>query len=199
MTKSTALKSPGAGGSFFLDMALGTVAGAAGVWVMDRVGWSMYQREDRAAVVRELQARRGGADVACTDGERAALRHDSRAGTPGKDTAHVAVEKLVSLTGLPLRTEQRNAAGIVVHYALGFVPGALHAIVRRKVPAVRAGGGALYGFGLFLLNDEILAPALGLASGPRRYPWQAHARGMVTHVVLGVVTERALRLSDRAR
>ncbi len=34
-------------------------------------------------------------------------------------------------------------------------------------------------------------------SGPGAYPWQAHTRGLIAHVVLGVVTESALKLFDR--
>lgn len=199
MTKSTGVEDLDNSGSLFLDLALGAAAGAAGVWVMDRVGWRMYDREDPGALAQELQARRGGSDVGFTDAEKAALDQQPQTGPVGKDTAHVAVEKLASLSGIKVRTEQPNPAGIAVHYALGVLPGALHAVLRRKVPVVRAGGGALYGFGLFVVNDETVAPVLGLASGPRKYPWQAHARGLVAHVVLGVVTETALRLVDRAR
>lgn len=35
----------------------GAVAGAARVWLMDRVGWFLYRREDPAAVQREQAAR----------------------------------------------------------------------------------------------------------------------------------------------
>lgn len=31
-----------------------------------------------------------------------------------------------------------------------------------------------------------------LAADPRRYPWQAHARGLVAHLVYGLVTDTAL-------
>lgn len=178
---------------------LGAVAGAVGVWAMDRAGWFMYDHEDPDAVAQELQGRRGGGDVEFTKAEAGARQQQAQPGAPGKDTAHVAVEKAARLTSANIRTGQPNRAGIVVHYALGVLPGALHAVLRRKIPAVRAGAGALYGAGLFVVNDEMVAPALELASGPRQYPWQAHARGLVTHMVLGVVTETVLRAFDRAR
>ncbi|WP_258805783.1 DUF1440 domain-containing protein [Pseudarthrobacter sp. NS4] len=185
--------------SVALDMLLGAVAGAAGVWAMDRVGWFLYNHEDPDAVVRELQARKGGTDVEYTDAEKEALDRQRQAQPAGKDVAHVGVEKLAALSGINVHTGQPNPSGVALHYALGILPGALHAVVRRKVPVMQAGGGALYGFGLFVINDEVVAPALGLASGPTEYPWQAHARGAVTHVVLGVVTESLLRLFDRVR
>ena len=50
---------------------------------------------------------------------------------------------------------------------------------------------------MFLVNDEILAPVLGLASGPAAYPWQAHARGLVGHLVLGAVTDTVLAVTEQ--
>lgn len=185
--------------SVAVDMLLGAVAGAIGVWAMDRVGWFLYNHENKDAVARELQARKGGDDVEYTDSEREALDRQPQAQPAGKDVAHVGVEKVAAMTGINVHTGQPNPSGIALHYALGILPGALHAVVRRKVPVMQAGAGALYGFGLFVVNDEVVAPSLGLASGPTEYPWQAHARGAVTHVVLGVVTESVLRLFDRVR
>jgi hypothetical protein len=49
------------------------------------------------------------------------------------------------------------------------------------------------------VNDEVLAPALGLASGAARYPWQAHARGLVGHLVLGAATDTVLDVLDRVK
>ncbi len=39
----------------------------------------------------------------------------------------------------------------------------------------------------------------GLASGPTAYPWQAHARGLVAHLVLGATTDAVLGAADRIR
>ena len=92
---------------------------------------------------------------------------------------------------------QPHPAGIAVHYALGVLPGALYAPLRRRLGGLGAGRGLLYGLGLFLVNDELLAPALGLASGPTAYPWQAHARGLAEHLVLGAATDAVLGAADR--
>jgi hypothetical protein len=159
-----------------MDMVLGALAGAAGVWVMDRVGWAMYDREDPEALAQEHRARPGGRDV-----------------------AHAMVAKAGQVTGADVPTEQPNPAGIAVHYGLGMLPGALYGAARNEIPGLRAGNGALYGLGLSVMNDEVAAPLLGVASEPGAYPWQAHARGIVSHVVLGVVTESVLKLFDRLR
>ncbi len=157
-----------------VDLVLGAIAGAAGVWVMDRVGWLMYDREDPAALAQEQRARPGGRDV-----------------------AHAMVAKVGDVTGWEVPREQPNAAGLAVHYGLGMVPGALYAVARREVPALRAGNGALYGSVLFAVNDEAAAPLLGVASGPTAYPWQAHARGLVAHLLLGLATDASLNALDR--
>lgn len=36
----------------------------------------------------------------------------------------------------------------------------------------------------------------GLAASPGDYPWQDHARGLVAHLVYGIVTDTVLRLLD---
>jgi hypothetical protein len=46
---------------------------------------------------------------------------------------------------------------------------------------------------MFAPEDEIANPSLGFAAPPRRYPWQPHARGLVAHLVYGVVTEMLLQ------
>jgi hypothetical protein len=71
---------------------------------------------------------------------------------------------------------------------LGIMPGAVYGALRDRAPYVGAGRDGLRGLALFLVQDEGLNALLGLSGPPRRYPWQAHARGLVAHVVYGVVT-----------
>ncbi len=157
-----------------LDMVKGVVAGAAGVWVMDQITWGMYLREDPEAFRQEQAARIGG-----------------------KDVAHVAAGKLAHAFGTTLTPEQPHPAGLAIHYALGIVPGALYGALRKRAGRVGAGRGLLYGLALFLVNDELLNPILGLSSGPMAYPWQAHFRGLVGHLTLGVATDVVLNLLDQ--
>lgn len=170
---SLALRAERDDGNLLLDWAKGALAGAAGVWAMDRVGWVLWRLEDRENVHREYMARPGGLDP-----------------------AHAAANRVADALDRPLSPKQPHPAGIAVHYALGIVPAMAYAALRRDVPEVAAGRGLLFGLGLFLLEDEGAAPLLGLASGPAAYPWQAHARGLVSHLVLGVVTHAVLDLLD---
>ncbi|WP_229973018.1 hypothetical protein [Pontibacter harenae] len=56
----------------------------------------------------------------------------------------------------------------------------------------------MYRLGLFVVMDEMVAPMAGLSSGPTAYPWQAHARGLASHLTVGVVTDGVLRGLDKA-
>jgi len=46
--------------------------------------------------------------------------------------------------------------------------------------------------------DEIGNVALGLTPGPRAFPWQAHARGLAGHLVLGLAAEGVMQAADLA-
>jgi hypothetical protein len=152
----------------------GAVAGAIGTVAMDMVTWPMYRREDERAYRREKQAQVGG-----------------------KWVAHVAAEKLARKLGAQPGPQGLYAAGKAIHFLLGIGPGMTYALLRRRHPKIAAGGGLLFGLTVFLLNDELMAPAAGLASGPRRYPWQAHARGLLGHLMFGLATEQALYLLSK--
>lgn len=153
----------------------GAIAGAAGMWVMDRLSWYLYRREDAAA-----------------------HRQEKRAQVDGMYTTHVAAKKLLDPLGVSLSDQQFYAAGKVVQYALGMAPGAVYAVYRDRLKMNSSLKGLLYGFGLFVVVDEVVMPLLGLASGPQAYPWQAHARGLVDHLALGITTDAALNALNRA-
>ena len=148
------------------DMALGALAGAAGVWVMDRVDWFNYRHEDPEARRRTQRVRPGG-----------------------EDPAHVIATTAERMTGAGLSPVQHHAAGTAIHHASGIGPGAIYGTMKGRVPGVGADRGLLYGLALFLLQDELVNAAAGLSAHPRRYPWQAHARGLVAHLVYGFVTD----------
>lgn len=176
-----------------LDMVLGAAAGAVGVWAMDQVGWFMLRSENTPTLTRDLRARDGDADG--NVGTAAQIR-GVQAGT--RATAG-ALRKATQVSGVSPTDQQPGPGATVFHYALGMLPGALYGAVRRIRPSVCTGSGALYGVALFVVMDETAAPLTGIASAPGRYPWQAHARGLAAHVVLGVTTEILLRATIRFR
>ncbi len=154
------------------DLAKGAVAGAAGVWIMDRVDWLMVEHGDHEAW-QQTQAVRPN-------------HKDPMAGTMAR---MVGAEP-------PL---QPHLAGIATHYAVGMGPTALYSVARRHLPGGVMSRGLLLGLGMFLVEDEVLNTLTGAAADPRRYPWQAHTRGLITHLILGAVTEAVSSALDQPR
>ncbi|HEV7254430.1 MAG TPA: DUF1440 domain-containing protein [Mesorhizobium sp.] len=156
------------GGSLARDLAKGAVAGTIATFVLDRVDWFLHDLEPEEARRRTWAVR-----------------------PEGKDPAHVIASRASeALGGEPL--PQDHLAGHLTHYAIGIAPVLAYAALRERFPAVTAGRGLAFGLAISLLEDETLNPALGLSAGPRAYPWQAHARGLASHLVYGLVAEAVL-------
>lgn len=148
----------------------GAVAGAAAVWVMDRVDWFNYESESPETRARTKQVRPGGSDP-----------------------AHVAAWKIAHAAGRELEPAEPNAAGTSIHYAIGVAPGALYSVLVERYPVIGTGHGTVFGLGLFLAQDEMINSLTGIAGRPDRYPWQDHARGLVSHLVYGFVMDTGVR------
>ena len=152
-----------------LDLTRGALAGAAGTWAMDMVTTGIVSSQSKAAAEAEKAAQPNG---------------------------RPSVENLVELASTRLRVSipeaQRPMVIVGVHYALGVVPGALYAVLRKRLPDVGSINGLIYGAVLFALNDEYLNTALGLSGPPRAYPAETHFRGLVGHLTLGVTTDAVL-------
>lgn len=155
------------------DVVKGAIAGAVGVWALDKVTSWMWDHEGAQALQQERQAR-----------------------PEGLDPAHVIANRAAEAMGKELTPKQPNPAGVAVHYGLGIMPAAAYGALRKRVGGVGAAGGLLYGLSLFLLQDEGLNPLLGTSGKPGEYPWQAHARGLVGHLVLGAATDATLNVLD---
>jgi hypothetical protein len=162
-------------GDLVTDAVKGALAGAMGVWALDKVTWAMWDRTDPAKLRQEEQEAR----------------------PRGMDPAHVMANETAEAMGKELTPKQPHPAGIAVHYGLGVGPGAAYGALRHKMPALTAGGGTLFGLGLFLMQDEGLNPILGTSGGPTEYPMEAHVRGLVGHLVFGATMHASLKLMDQ--
>jgi hypothetical protein len=162
------------------DALKGAIAGAVGVWVMDRLDWYMFNHEDPAARQQTQEVR-----------------------PQGMDPAHVVTHRAADAAGMELSDKQLHSAGQAVHYGIGMAPAAVYGAFRHKLPVSSPGQDALYGLaygaGLFLVQDEGINAATGISAKPQEYPWQAHARGLAAHLVLGLVTNTVLNLLDASR
>lgn len=155
-----------------VDLVKGAAAGAVGVWAMDVATWAVYRRQSLATLMQEKENR-----------------------PFGKDPAHAMAERLRRLIGSEVQ-EEPNALGITIHYQLGMAPAAAYVRLRRRMPWLRAGRGSLYGALLYVANDQIAGRVLGIMGPQNDYPGQAHIRGLIGHVVLGVVTEATLNVLE---
>lgn len=156
-----------------VDVVKGAAAGAVGVWAMDVATWAVYRRQSLATLMQEKENR-----------------------PFGKDPAHAMAERLRRLIGSEVQ-EEPNSLGVAIHYQLGMAPAAVYVRLRRRMPWLRAGRGSLYGALLYVVNDEIAGRVLGIMGPQRYYPWQVHIRGLIGHVVLGVVTEATLHVLEQ--
>lgn len=162
----------------FTDMLKGALAGAASLWLMDRLDWMMVRHEDPDAWERTKAVR---------------PNH--------MDPAHNIASRISQAIGTgPIH--QPHPAGIATHYAIAVAPAAVYGAVREHLPGGVMGRGVALGLGMFVVEDEVINPLLGVAAKPQDYPWQAHARGLVSHLVLGLaieVTLSALEPANRSR
>ncbi len=149
-----------------LKVLAGIAAGALGVWALDRVDWFMWNREDSKTRARTTAVR-----------------------PKGEPPAQALVSKFEDWTEGHLESATHGTVSQAVHYSIGIAPAIGYALLRDRLPVSGVARGALYGAGLFLMQDEALNTVTGLGAKPQDYPWQAHARGIVAHIVYGVVTE----------
>ena len=156
--------------TLLVDLLTGAVAGVVGVWALDRVDWTLYERESEAAKRKLRQARPNG-----------------------MDPAHNIAATIAGALGRKLPS-QPNPAGIGVHYGLGLSAAMGYAALRRRVPHLGLGGGALFGAALWLVQDEGLNTLTGASGRPQDYAPSTHLRGLVAHMAFGLVTDLVLRL-----
>jgi hypothetical protein len=89
----------------------------------------------------------------------------------------------------PLTKREKEAGGAVAHYAMGTISGAIYGAVAEIMPDATVGAGLAFGTAVWLVADEGLVPALGLAKPPTDYPLSIHAYAFASHLVYGLTTE----------
>lgn len=116
-------------------------------------------------------------------------------GTPSTEKAADRAARLV--TGRPVTSRRREAAGEAVHYATGSLIGGLYGAAAELQPTVTAGQGAAFGIVAATVVDETLVPALRLGDPVWRAPAISHPYSYASHVVYGTATEGARKLFRR--
>ena len=152
--------------SLVRSMVRGAIAGAIATGVMDWVTTGLQQQQSEEDAAREAAARPGG-----------------------QSSVSNLVDLVAGRLGLTLDAQTRSLTEQVVHFALGAVPGAVYAVLRRRLPLLGAGRGLVFGGLLFIALDEYAGTALGISGSPDAYPASTHLRGLIGHAVLGVATD----------
>ena len=153
------------------DILAGAIAGAAAIWVADKLDQAIY--------------RAGGPD---------GVRRTEAARPGGMDPAHVLAKRAADAAGVDVGDPKDNPAGHAIHYGIAAGMGALYGLLRGMTPGVSTGRGALFGIAAFILQDEIGNTVLGTAGNPLSYPIRDHARGAAAHTLFGIVTDLGTRL-----
>ena len=120
--------------------------------------------------------------------EPADVKRRENAVRRGKTAYQLAAEKLGA--------KNPKVAAQAIHWSMGIGSGALYGLLRNRSARVRTGSGLAYGLAMFLAVDEGLLTALKLTPTPDKFPWQAHARGLAGHLVLGAVLDCAFLISS---
>jgi putative membrane protein len=167
-------------------LAAGAAGGLVASWVMNQFQalWSRkthgIERSHGAQSLQQGSPRHGIAR---------ALR--KRGGDRESDNAAVRMASAVSedVFGHRLAEREKEAAGVVAHYAMGVASGAIYGAAAEMLPAATAGAGLPFGAVVWLVADELVVPALGLSKPPTEYPPSTHVYALASHLVYGLATE----------
>ncbi|MGH9583486.1 MAG: DUF1440 domain-containing protein [Bryobacteraceae bacterium] len=144
------------------DIAYGLAAGAAATFVMDKVSTFAYQLEDESTRRHEENLR------------RQEYPPEVLAGKIAKALCGVELDK---------ETKQKRASAI--HWGYGIFWGGVFGALRDRAPLVGSACGLAFGFGLWLIGDEVMMPVLGLTPPSLEFPWPNHARAAANHLAYG--------------
>ena len=160
-----------AGDSILGGLIRGAIAGAAGVWALHEVDKYLTARESLATRKAIIDAR-----------------------PEGLDPAHVIANRATKAIGAELAHPDDNTVGLAVKYAMGIAPAAVLGALRDRLVWLTAGRGFAFGVTTWAIEDEWATHRTGLAGPPSKYPWQAHGRGFIGHVVYGLTVDAVLRV-----
>ncbi|MDQ3064642.1 MAG: DUF1440 domain-containing protein [Acidobacteriota bacterium] len=80
-----------------------------------------------------------------------------------------------------------------MHYAMGATSGLIYGIASEIAPMTTVGLGLPFGAAVWLVADDVVVPALGLAKPATQYPLSTHAYALSSHLVYGLTTDLVRR------
>lgn len=88
-----------------------------------------------------------------------------------------------------LKKNEKEPAGEAVHYAMGATSGLIYGIASEIAPMTTFASGLPFGAAVWLVADDVVVPALGLAKPATQYPLSTHAYALSSHLVYGLTTD----------
>lgn len=164
-------------------LATGVVSGAIGTAAMDASQTTLIP-----AVGAWIQSRRPGNH----DGDAQPAQEPS--GDDALSSPEKVAKRGAALLGIELDREQVAAWGNRVHWWHGIQLGIPY---RLAQPKPRITSGLAYGAALWLLSDELLLWAVGVAKSPASYPLKVHLDALAAHCVYGAVVAIAAKGMSR--
>ncbi|WP_426000464.1 DUF1440 domain-containing protein [Caulobacter sp. DWR1-3-2b1] len=119
----------------------------------------------------------------------AADKETNKNDKPKPATLKAADKVSQAVAGKVVPDQAQTAASAGVHYVTGAALGAVYGVAAEFAPATTFGFGGLYGSATWLVLDEGLSPALGLAPRPGDVAAADHAYALVSHLVFGAALE----------
>ncbi len=92
-----------------------------------------------------------------------------------------------------LKKSEKEPAGEAMHYAMGAASGLIYGAAAEIAPMTTAGLGLPFGAAVWLVADDVIVPALGLAKPATEYPFSTHAYALSSHLVYGLTTDLVRR------
>ncbi len=92
-----------------------------------------------------------------------------------------------------LKKIEKESAGEAVHYAMGATSGLIYGIASEIAPMTTVGLGFPFGAAVWLVADDVVVPALGLAKPATEYTLSTHAYALSSHLVYGLTTDLVRR------
>lgn len=92
-----------------------------------------------------------------------------------------------------LTKREKEPAGEAMHYAMGATSGLIYGIASEIAPMTTVGLGIPFGAAVWLVADDVVVPALGLAKPATEYPLSTHAYALSSHLVYGLTTDLVRR------
>ncbi len=92
-----------------------------------------------------------------------------------------------------LKKSEKEPAGEAMHYAMGATSGLIYGIASEIAPMTTVGLGFPFGAAVWLVADDVVVPALGLAKPATEYPLSTHAYALSSHLVYGLTTDLVRR------